>query len=320
MDKNHNTSYALATAITKKASKQTYYTIRTLVDRDLVPYAYMAYGYFRWMDDVLDATTGSGVEKIAFASRQKTLLDACYQSEWSGDLLNEADLCPEELILVELVRRDPDQDSGLAAYLYNMMAVMQFDADRRGRAITQAELADYTQNLALAVTEALHYFIGHDSLSPRTGTRYHAVIAAHITHMLRDAVEDVEAGYFNIPVEYLQQRGISARDVDSLAYRSWVCSQVNTARRYFQAGRAYLTQVQNLRCRLAGYAYTARFEWMLRTIERDNYCLRCEYPQRKSLGASLYMAWTTMVSLFFSPNTGAESGELAANPIRISEL
>ncbi len=44
----------LASSITKTASKQTYYTIRFLVDRDRVDDAYRAYAYFRWVDDVLE--------------------------------------------------------------------------------------------------------------------------------------------------------------------------------------------------------------------------------------------------------------------------
>ena len=44
-----------ASSITKAASKQTYYTIRFLVDRERVDDAYRAYAYFRWVDDVLDA-------------------------------------------------------------------------------------------------------------------------------------------------------------------------------------------------------------------------------------------------------------------------
>ena len=55
MKPNLFTSQSLAARITQNASKQTYYTIRLLVDRDLVPDAYRAYAYFRWVDDVLDA-------------------------------------------------------------------------------------------------------------------------------------------------------------------------------------------------------------------------------------------------------------------------
>ena len=60
-------------------------------------------------------------------------------------------------------------------------------------------------------------------------------------------------------------------------------------------------QIKNLRCRLASYAYTARFEWMLRTIDRENYCLREEYPDRKSLSAGLWMAWSILASVLLFP-------------------
>ncbi len=48
-----------AATLTKIASKQTYYTIRFLVDRARVEDAFRAYAYFRWVDDVLDADAGS---------------------------------------------------------------------------------------------------------------------------------------------------------------------------------------------------------------------------------------------------------------------
>ena len=138
-----------------------------------------------------------------------------------------------------------------------------FDAERRDRLISGDELNSYAHNLAAAVTEALHYFIGHGSASPSGPARYLAAEGAHITHMLRDAVEDNELGYFNIPREYLRAHGLSALDMDSRAYREWVRSRVQLARSYFLTGRAYLSRVESLRCRLAGYAYTARFETVL---------------------------------------------------------
>jgi hypothetical protein len=48
----------LASSITKVASKQTYNTIRFLADRERVDDAYRMYGYFCWMDDILDAVLG----------------------------------------------------------------------------------------------------------------------------------------------------------------------------------------------------------------------------------------------------------------------
>jgi phytoene/squalene synthetase len=70
-----------ASSITKAASKQTYYTVRFLVDRARVEDVYRAYGYFRWVDDVLDAVSGSGSERRAFTERQKSLLEKCYWGE-----------------------------------------------------------------------------------------------------------------------------------------------------------------------------------------------------------------------------------------------
>ncbi len=63
-----------------------------------------------------------------------------------------------------------------------MMLVMNFDVRRRGTLISQVQLNEYTRWLAIAVTEAMHYFIGRGAFAPRDETRYLAVSAAHITH------------------------------------------------------------------------------------------------------------------------------------------
>jgi phytoene/squalene synthetase len=274
----------LPASITRAASKQTYYTVLFLVDRDLVTDAYRAYGYFRWVDDRLDGSEWDRSERVAFVERQKAIMDGCYRGERMHRLADE------ESMLVALIQGDREKNSGLQAYIRNMMAVMDFDARRRGRLISQSELDRYTHWLAAGVTEALHYFIGHNSRSPQGEARYLAAAAAHITHMLRDTLEDVEAGYFNIPREFVELHGIDPREVWSEPYRQWVKSRVQLAKITFKAGRDYFAQVENLRCRLACYAYIARFDGTLDTIEREGYRLRAGYPERKKLGAALRMA------------------------------
>lgn len=135
----------LATAITKAGSKQTFYTIKLFADRKYALDAFRAYGYFRW----LDAESGSKADKLSFANRQQSLLAACYRGE------NPPDLCAEEQILVDLVRHDRTENSGLRTYLHSMMEVMIFDARRRGQLITQAELPDYSDNRAKGATHGL---------------------------------------------------------------------------------------------------------------------------------------------------------------------
>lgn len=295
LDPTHHQS----AAITKAASKQTYYTIRWLVDRDRTADAYRAYAYFRWLDDRLDEGLSGSAGDMALVERQRALIEGAYQGE------RPRDLTTEERVLVDLIRSDREADSGLQAYIRNMMAVIAFDAQRRGQLISQQGLDDYTRHLAIAVTEVLHYYIGHDQFAPSDEARYHAVTAAHITHMLRDTYEDIAAGYYNIPQEFLDTHEIAAWDIDSPAYQDWVKSRVQLARDYFRSGKAYLAQVESRRARMAGYAYVARFEGVLDVIERDGYRLRPEYGERKNLRAGLKMGWSVFTLIVRNKPTQA---------------
>ena len=200
----------LAASITRAASKQTFYTVRFLVDRDRVADAYRAYAYFRWLDDQLDQGAMEVPERFAFLECQRALVEACCQGVQPGRLR------AEERLLVELIRSNPEKNSGLWDYISNLMDVMAFDAQRRGRLITQDELAEYTRGLAAAVTEALHYFVGHDCSTPCCEERYLAAAGAHITHMLRDTLDDAAAGYYNIPREFLEAHAITPQDRKSV--------------------------------------------------------------------------------------------------------
>lgn len=313
MNTNNSPSYSLAAAITRTASKQTYYTIRFLVDRERIPDAYRAYAYFRWVDDCLDADTAAQAERTQFIQRQQALLEDCYQGQ------PPAEFSPEEGMLVDLVEGNPERSSGLGAYLRNMMAVMAFDVERRGRAISAAELSEYSRLLATAVTEAIHYFIGHNCDTPAGETRYLAVRGAHIIHMLRDWQEDLQAGYFNIPADYLQKHSLALWDMDDPALCEWVSGRVQLARTCFQSGREYTARVKNLRCRLAGYAYIARFEWMLYAIERDGYRLRAAYPERKSLRAGMWMFARALTSALGLQRTDQGSRKPVVQMIKPNE-
>jgi hypothetical protein len=124
-----------------------------------------------------------------------------------------------------------------------------------------------------------------------------AVAGAHITHMLRDTFDDVQAGYYNIPREVLEAGHIQPHEIQSKAYYTWVQSRVHLAREYFKAGKGYFARVRNPRCRLASFAYIARFEWLLNTIEREGCYLRPQYNERKSLRTGLRMSWLTFSSM-----------------------
>lgn len=299
-----------ASVITEAASKQTYYTIRFLVDPARVDDAYRAYAYFRWVDDTLDAESIPGPERIAFLKRQQLLLGKCYRNDVPRDV------SMQERMLIELVQRDRETTSGVQVYLRNMMQVMDFDVRRRGRLISEGELNDYTRWLATAVMECIHYFIGHDDFSPHDQTRYLAVSGAHIMHMLRDTFDDLQIGYYNVPREVLEANHITPRDVQSEAYRAWVKSRIFLARECFKAGKEYFARVQNLRCRLACFAYIARFEWLLDTIEQENYLLRSMYSERKRMGTGLRMSLSLLSSLIHSRGTATIPQPVVSQSLR----
>jgi len=289
----------LAARITRAASSQTYLTIRFLADAERAPAAYRAYAYFRWLDDQLDQDGMGRPDRLAFVARQVDLMERSFLGERVQALRH-----PEESFLLDLIRGDQEHNSGLRAYIRHLMAVMVFDAGRRGRLISRDELNDYTRHLSVAVTEAMHYFIGHDCRSPQGEARYQAVTAAHITHMLRDTLEDVEAGYYNIPSEIITAHGLDPRDVASPPYRKWIQSRVEQARAGFKVGRLCLAQIENTRCRLAGFAYTASFEGVLEAIAHDGYRLRPSYPECRGPWASSRVLLGALLSTFTNRRAG----------------
>jgi len=279
---------SLAGSLTWASSRQAYYTIRFLADPDRMADAFRAYGYFRWVDDELDGRRMEKSERVAFALRENALLDRCYRGDWPPSSSDE------ERMLIDLIRGDREPCSGLQSYLRHMMAVMVFDAERRGRPISRDELESYTSHLAIAVTDALHFFIGHGCALPKTKDRYLAACGAHVVHMLRDTQEDVANGYYNVPREFLEARQLDPCEVGSEAYCEWFQGRAQLARAWFQAGRNYLHQLPSPRCRLAGSAYLTRFEATLEAIACCGYRVRPKYPQSEAPVATLRMAASTL--------------------------
>ena len=288
----------LARSITWAGSKQTYIIGRLMIDRDLVDDFFRAYAYFRWADDVIDTSTNSDEECITFIKRQRALIDDLYDNDRPNDLT------PEEEILADLIDSDRGENSGLQSFIRNMFAIIEFDAYRKGWSIGHEELDWYSRCLAESVTDGIQYFIGN-GYSYRDGdNRYSAATGAHITHLLRDTIQDTADGFVNIPIDYLETQDIKSEDVDSEPYRNWVQERVEEARQYLIEGKLYLDELAVLRCKVAGYWYCARFETVLDTIERDDFRLRLVYEERRKLSTWLKIGWLGVIVTFQHISTG----------------
>jgi phytoene/squalene synthetase len=270
---------ALAKNITWKGSKQTYYTAKWMVDKDLVSDFFKAYAYFRWVDDVIDVTSRSREERKTFIGRQRKLIEKLYLNEQMNDL------SLEEEIAVELIQHDRDEEGGLQSFVENMFAIIEFDAHRKDQLISEKELDWYSTSVSKSVTDGLQYFIGNGHPYPITDKRNSAARGAHIAHLLRDMIPDMEDGFINIPQEYLETQGIQPYEVNSEPFRKWVEARVASARKYFREGKKYLDQLDVLRCKIVGHWYCARFEGVLDTIEQDEFLLRRSYGDRRRLSS-----------------------------------
>ncbi len=256
-----------------------------MVDRDLVDDFFRAYSYFRWADDVIDNAALSKDKCISFVKRQGQLIDRLYKNERPDDL------APQEEVLADLVGHDRAENSGLQSFIRNMFALIRFDAQRKGRLISEEELAWYSGSLTKSVTDGIQYFIGNGHPYPEGDDRYSAATGAHVAHLLRDALQDTADGFINIPAEYLEKHEIGPDDVGKDPYRAWVRSRVTLARKYLRDGKRYLDELDVLRCKIAGYWYCARFEGILAKIERDGFVLRAEYDERHHLTTWFKIAW-----------------------------
>jgi hypothetical protein len=123
--------------------------------------------------------------------------------------------------------------------------------------------------------------------------------------MLRDTYDDLQAGYYNIPREVLEAGKITPADVHSQPYRAWVAQRVDLAQRYFASGRIYLSQLQSARCRMAGFAYTARFERLLGIFSSEGYRLRPQYSEACPIPAAARMYLSVLGALIHAPRTAA---------------
>ena len=169
IDEKNGNSAALAKSITRSGSVQTYFTARLMVDKDLVDDFFRAYAYFRWIDDVIDITAQTDHERAVFISKQKELIEGFYQKEGINTL------APEEEMLRDLIGNDRAENSGLQSFIRNMFAIIEFDAHRKGRLISQNELDWYVNTLGKSVVDGIRAF--HDRASKYCINQYKAICA-----------------------------------------------------------------------------------------------------------------------------------------------
>lgn len=283
---SHHSTLKTARSITWKASRQAYLTARLFVDRRKVNDFYLAFAYFRWLDDVVDDPKVDEEKRLTFIQQQVDMVAGLFEDQ------EPEHPSQYEAMIIEFVRSGKGTSKRLKPFVDEMLATIEFDARRRGRLISERELDEYCVRLAASVVDGLQYFIGSKYDYPEDADRLTAATGAQIAHLLQDTYQDLEDGIVNIPRESLEQHGLKPEDIDAPRYREWVQGRVATANEYFRNGKAYFDKLAVLRLRMAGLWYCTRFTSILNAIERDGYLLRPEYIEQRSIKVWLKLFWT----------------------------
>ena len=96
MPRPRDAAAADAASITRRASTQSYLTMRWLADREYRQDALAFYAYFRWLDDTVDECLGDRDARLTFVGRQRRLLGEAARGS------TPTDACAEENLLVSL--------------------------------------------------------------------------------------------------------------------------------------------------------------------------------------------------------------------------
>ncbi|MHA1994146.1 MAG: squalene/phytoene synthase family protein [Candidatus Hodarchaeales archaeon] len=278
----------IARSYVKESHKQTYLIILLMVDKKLTDECFKAYAYFRWLDNVVDENNLPQNEVRAIISRQKELINQLYNQE------KIKPTSQEEEFLIDLIRKDRNENSYLQSYIRNFTSILEFDSTRKHKIVSNDKIRWYHQTVGKAVTDCIFHFIGNGAHYPESKKCYLAAEAAHITHMLRDYIEDVRSGYLNISKEDLNVYEISPDMVNNPAFREWVKGRVSLSRQFFCEGKKYIDQLGVLRTKITAYWFCSRFEKVLDIIEKDGYKLRREYDSSKKFLLALRMVWIAL--------------------------
>lgn len=196
---NLHTAFTLAESIAKERSPKAKFILDHTVKKNKRGYLNLSYAYLRWVDDYVDDPKNEIMNKKIFIERQNFLIDSFMKNE-EVEFQNT-----EETFLYHFIRfAKQNEEELIISALKNMIDSIEMDVRRlQGDGIFSAsELELYVRKQSKALYDIIIYFFlpkkYHDIKN--TQGRYQAR-----AFILRDIVEDIDAGLINISLEDIQK-------------------------------------------------------------------------------------------------------------------
>ncbi len=224
------------------------------------------YGYFRWVDDVVDDGGLDRASASAFLDRQTRLV--------SGEIPARECRTPEEQFAPALLGRHGD-DPAFITLLQDMLTAIRSDLERQhADAIRLEDLETSWRTEVQSYLGTIGYFCGVRT-SPPPGSS--AALGAKWVHILRDAQVDIDAGLRTLAADDLSAHGLDAKtlrnDPACLASRRWVSGKWRRAGRLLQDGSLDAQRVTDWRYRLIVAMLIAKYRCHLDDVERRGFVL-----------------------------------------------
>jgi phytoene/squalene synthetase len=209
--------------------------------------ALLGFAYLKCLDALVDGDS-DGPRALARLARQRALL----AQTASGLAPREDALGPPESWGVRLWRLDRARGGELAPLFEQILATMELDVERRGRALPRERLAAYEHALGAATLGYLASFAAPGRALPEGFVR--AASRAYIgADCLLDLREDLAQGLVNAPAEDLARYGFEPAELPdgSEGARRWVAARAAEVAQAFEAAARELLSVEPRRLRIA---------------------------------------------------------------------
>ena len=176
-------------------------------------HAVLGFAYFKCLDTLVDEDPDAR-RALAVLAAQRRFIARVY----AGDAIDG--LAPPERFGAPFFAYDRAIGSPLRVEFETILASMDLDTRRRGRALDAAALDAYVLEVGGGVFRSLMYHAAPDVVLP-TGFLEHASRAYLKADALIDLRHDLALGVVNVPAEDVERYGITLDCSDS-ALRSWI--------------------------------------------------------------------------------------------------
>jgi len=205
--------------------------------------------------------------------RQGKLLRNLYDG-----LSYQGDCILEEQFAHLFVAFDREMGFALKDAVLGMFSVLMRDLEWNGATTPSKEMDELIYIESKSFINMIRFFFGETG-DYDGADKYNEGIGCKLVHLLRDFIEDLDLGYVNISQDDIERYRINLDNVNDDNFRTWIRARVELAREHFRKGKRNLSKSRRLRYKIASYLYCAKYEDILKIIEKDNYCLRLEYKR-----------------------------------------